>query len=315
MRRSLLLLCLCLTFPVTVLAVAPSAPTEAAEETSLIDTFDLKTGTVELSNGMVKMEVPDGFRYIGPEDSKRFLEEGWGNPDGSGTLGMLLPVETDLFGDEGWGVVITYQDDGHVADEDAADIDYKELLGSMQEETTDSNEERKKLGFEPVTLVGWATPPRYDAQTKKLYWAKELQFGDNKQNTLNYNVRILGRSGVLVMNAVSGMSQLAAVEKGMVQVLGFTEFKEGQRYSDFDSSSDKLAGYGIAALVGGGIAAKAGLFAKLGAVLLAFKKLIFVGLAAVGAFVIKLFSNRKKSSGPVAPDGATPPDEPSNDPL
>lgn len=315
MRPSLLLLFLCLTFPVTALAVAPAAPTEAAEETSLIDTFDLKTGAVELPNGMVKMEVPDGFRYIGPEDSKRFLEEGWGNPDGSGTLGMLLPVETDLFGDEGWGVVITYQDDGHVADEDAADIDYKELLGSMQEETNDSNEERKKQGFEPVTLVGWAAPPRYDTEAKKLYWAKELQFGDNKQNTLNYNVRILGRSGVLVMNAVSGISQLPAVEKAMVQVLGFTEFKEGQRYSDYDSSSDKLAGYGIAALVGGGVAAKAGLFAKLGALLLAFKKLIFIGLAAVGAFVVKLFSNHKKSNAPAAPDGATPPDAPGNDPL
>ena len=304
---------LALLLPAAVLAVQPTPPA-ATEEKGLIESFVLQQGSIDLPGGMAKLEVPDGFRYIGPEDAKRFLEEGWGNPDGSGTLGMLLPVETDLFGDEGWGVVISYQDDGHVGDDDAADIDYQELLASMQEETRDSNAEREKSGFESVTLIGWAAPPRYDAGAKKLYWAKELQFGDNQLHTLNYNVRILGRSGVLVMNAVADMSQLARVEKGMVEVLGFTEFKEGQRYSDYDASSDKLAAYGIAALVGGGIAAKAGLFAKLGAVLLAFKKFIFIGLVALGGLLVKLFRGRK-SSGPSAPELPSPPDSGGNPSL
>jgi hypothetical protein len=78
---------------------------------------------------------------------------------------------------------------------------------------------------------------------------------------------------------------LRYLRERMQQVLAFTEFKPGHRYRDFDSSVDKVAGYGIATLIGGSIAAKAGLFAKLGALLLAFKKVILVGLVAVGGLL------------------------------
>ena len=98
------------------------------------------------------------------------------------------------------------------------------------------------------------------------------------------------------MNAVSEMPQLSTVEEHMQQVLAFTEFKQGHRYSDFDSGVDKVAGYGIATLIGGTIAAKVGLFAKLGALLLAFKKVLLVGLVAVGAFIAKLFRRRKETA-------------------
>jgi uncharacterized membrane-anchored protein len=271
-------------------------PALAVADTDLLESLQLQTGSIDLAGGIATLDVPDTFRYIGPEDAKRFLEDGWGNPDGAGTLGMLLPTEADLFGDEGWGVVITYQEDGYVSDEDANEIDYKEMLQSMQQATRESNAEREKAGYQPVQLVGWAATPRYDSQAKKLYWAKELKFGDNGQTTLNYNVRILGRKGVLVMNAVSEMPQLATVQERMQQVLAFAEFKQGHRYSDFDSGVDKVAGYGIATLIGGSIAAKAGLFAKLGALLLAFKKVIIVGLVAVGAFITKLFRRRKETA-------------------
>jgi uncharacterized membrane-anchored protein len=277
-------------------ALAAANPAEPAPASDLLESLKLQTGSIDLAGGIAALDVPDTFRYIGPEDTRRFLEEGWGNPDGSGTLGMLLPTETDLFGGEGWGVVITYQEDGHVSDEDANEIDYKEMLQSMQEESREGNAEREKAGYQPVQLIGWAAPPRYDNQAKKLYWAKELKFGDDAENTLNYNVRILGRKGVLVMNAVSEMPQLSTVEERMQQVLAFTEFKQGHRYSDFDSGVDKVAGYGIATLIGGSIAAKAGLFAKLGALLLAFKKVILVGLVAVGAFIAKLFRRRKEAA-------------------
>lgn len=277
--------------PMPLLADGPAA--EPVSEGDLLGNFNFQKGDIDLPNGVARLEVPEEFRYIGPDDAQRFLEVGWGNPDGSGTLGMLLPVDTDLFGPEGWGVVITYQEDGYVSDEDAADIDYDELLDSMKNASEESNRERKKLGYEPVTLVGWARPPHYDAKAKKLYWAKELKFGSEESGTLNYNVRVLGRKGVLVMNAVSGMEQITQIEQRMDQVLAFAEFKEGYRYSDFDSGVDKVAAYGIAALIGGKVAAKVGLLAKLGAFLLAFKKVILVAVVAVGGFITKLFKRPK----------------------
>jgi len=106
---------------------------------------------------------------------------------------------------------------------------------------------------------------------------------------------VLGRHGYLSLNAVAPIDQLAKVRADMPQVLAMTEFDPGERYADYDSKTDKLAAYGIAALVAGGIAAKAGLFAKLGLMLLALKKFIIIGIAAVVAAVRKLF-NRNKSS-------------------
>lgn len=282
--------------PLQLFAEVPAAePTSGGD---LLDSFDFQQGLIELPGDVAQLNVPESFRYINPGDTKRFLEDGWGNPDGSGTLGMLLPVDTDLFGSEGWGVVITYQEDGYVSDEDADEIDYDDLLASMKEGESEANKEREKRGFEALTLVGWASPPHYDSSAKKLYWAKELKFGANEENTLNYNVRILGRKGVLVMNAVSGMSQLPQVEESMKEVLAFSEFKDGFRYSDYDAGVDKVAAYGIAALIGGTVAGKIGLLAKLGALLLAFKKVIIVAVAAVGSLLAKIFRRRKTVTEP-----------------
>lgn len=264
---------------------------------AFLQSMTFHEGVVDLPGGIATLALSSAFRYLNPEDTQRLLEDGWGNPDGSNQLGMLVPVGTDLFGESGWAVVISYQEDGYVSDEDAAEIDYDELLASMKEGSEEANQEREAHGFEPVTLVGWAEPPRYDNQTKKLYWAKELKFGDNDLNTLNYNVRILGREGVLVMNAVSGVDQLAMIRKHMEEVIAFANFKEGYRYADYKPGVDKMATYGIAALIGGKVAAKAGLLAKLGGVLLAFKKLIVIGFLAVAGFFGKLFKGRKAEVG------------------
>ena len=270
---------------------APEQVYQSAEE--FLNSLKFQEGSIDLPGGIATLDVPEDFRYIGPEDAKRFLEEGWGNPNGSGQIGMLLPTETDLFGDNGWAVVISYQQDGYVSDKDAGEIDYDELLESMQASSRERNKERIAQGYPPLTLVGWAAPPYYDSEAKKLYWAKELKSGDNPSHTLNYNVRILGRKGVLVMNAVSGTDQLPLIQERMEQVIAFANFKEGSRYSDFNPGVDKVAAYGLATLIGGKMAAKAGLLTKAGALLVAFKKFIVIGFVAIAGFFSRLFKRRK----------------------
>lgn len=207
---------------------------------------------------------------------------------------MLFPAKVGPTDEDSWGVVITYQDDGHISDEDADSIDYAELLENMQAETAQASEERVQAGYQPISLVGWAEVPRYDEYTKKMYWAKELKFGEGGDNTLNYNVRVLGREGVLVLNAVAGTNQLSIVKDSMQDVIAFSNFTEGNRYADFDPDTDNVAAYGLAALVGGTLAAKTGLFAKLLALLIVGKKFIIIFLIALGVFLKKMF-NRKKS--------------------
>jgi len=255
-------------------------------------------GTIKLSGDIATLQLNDDFYYLSPGDAGRLLTEGWGNLPGIKTLGMIVPQAVNPLSRGGWGVVVNYIEDGHVSDADAAKIDYNALLQKMQKEDAAENEQRKKQGYSGLQLLGWAEPPRYDAQTHKLYWARELKADDADINTLNYSIRVLGRKGVLELNAVAAMRDLATVKAAMPEVLAFANFTDGNRYTDFDSSTDKVAAYGLAALVAGGIAAKAGLFAKLGLLLLAAKKFIVIGLVAVAGFFRKLFGGKPKNPPP-----------------
>jgi uncharacterized membrane-anchored protein len=190
---------------------------------------------------------------------------------------------------------VTYDEDGHVADDEADSIKYDELLKTIQQELVDANPERQKQGYAAMTLVNWAETPRYDKSSHKLYWAQELRTDGAPVNTLNYNIRVLGRKGVLVLNAVASMDQLAAIREEMKLVTAVSDFTSGNRYTDFNSTTDKVAEYGLAALVAGGVASKLGLFGKLLALLLAFKKLIFIGIAAAGTGIYRFFSGRSAS--------------------
>ena len=279
------------------LALVLASATIAAQDPKTAEEFesklDYKTGTVELSGGMATITLPESFRYLGEQDSRKLLVA-WGNPPeaGAGVLGMLVPSEISPLSEEGWAIVITYDDDGYVNDEDAKTLDYDKILTEMQEQTAENNEVREKEGFDPITLVGWAEPPHYDATAHKLYWAKELKFGSSPDHTLNYSIRILGRRGVLVLNAVSSVDQLAVVKERTPDVLAAVEFNEGHRYADYLPGTDKAAAYGIGGLILGGAAAKAGFFKMIWLALLASKKLVFAGLVAAGVALKKFLSGR-----------------------
>jgi uncharacterized membrane-anchored protein len=255
-----------------------------------------QTGQIVLPNKVATLKLDSYYRYLDPKETEKLLVA-WGNPPEavSGTEGAVVPAEVDPFGENGWAVVLSYVDDGHVDDADAREIDYDKLLSEMQQSTEASNEARESAGFGTVKLVGWASKPQYDSVAHKMVWAKELDFG-GKEHTLNYDVRVLGREGVLSMNAVGSMSQISGIRQDMQSLLKLAEFNEGHRYDQYNASTDKLAAYGLGALVAGGVAAKLGLFAKLFAFLLAFKKIFIVGgIAAIG-LIGKLLKGRSKDA-------------------
>ncbi|HVT34845.1 MAG TPA: DUF2167 domain-containing protein [Nevskiaceae bacterium] len=255
-----------------------------------------QTGEITLPNGIATLKLTDDFYFLDQANARKMLTEGWGNPPQAAdrVLGMVLPAHANPLSRQGWGVVITYDEDGHVSDSDADTIDYAQMLKDMKQQAEDSNSARKQAGYPEVHLSGWAENPHYDPAAHKIYWAKDLQFADGPDHTLNYFVRVLGRKGVLELNAIAGMSQLPAVREDMKQVLALTEFTPGNRYNDFNSSTDKVAAYGLAALVAGGIAAKTGLLAKLGVLLLSLKKFVILIFAAIAGFFKKIFGGKKQ---------------------
>ncbi len=277
-----------------VVCFAASAQDAAPEEQGMTaeqfeQSLQFRSGEIAIPEARAHFNLDGEFRYLDKADARRVLEDMWGNPPDDSVLGMIVPRSPGLSEPESWAVVVTWSDDGYVSDEDASKIDYDDLLKTMQAETRDSNPERVKAGYGSLDLVGWAVPPRYEAGSKKLYWARELAFNDQPDHTLNYDIRVLGRHGYLSLNAVSGMSELATVREGMDKLLPMAEFDQGARYADHNPSTDKVAAYGVATLIGGGLAAKAGLFAKLGLLLAKFWKLLLIGVLFLGGAIRKLF--------------------------
>jgi uncharacterized membrane-anchored protein len=301
------LLCLTLGAPLLAGAAPDAAPAPQMSSEQFLAGLHFQQGKISLPGGIATLDLPPNFHYLPPADAAKLLVDGWGNPPGAQTLGMILPTDVNPLSAAGWGVIVTYDKDGHVKDDDADSINYTDLLKEMKESIADNNKARKEQGYAAMALVGWAEQPSYDKAQHKLYWAKELHTEGDKENGLNYNIRVLGREGVLVLNAVAGMDQIAKVKTEMRNVTAFTDFAQGNRYADFNSGTDKVAEYGLAALVAGGIAAKLGFFGKLFALLLAFKKIILVALAAGGSWLYKLFGRKKEEKAAAAEAAAEAP--------
>lgn len=274
---------------------ADSAVLSAARDSAMARLYaeekklEYRTGEIKLHGDMAVIRLPEGYRYLDEAQTDKVLSEFWGNPKGSKTLGMILAPGLTPLMEDSWAVILEYDDDGYVKDDDAGKIDYDDLLKDMQKASRKNNEERVRQGYAPIHVIGWAEKPYYDKAAHKLHWAKEIRFGESRENTLNYNIRILGRKGVLVLNAVSAMSAFPAVKAGMKPILDAVDFQEGHRYTEFDPKFDKVATYGIGGLVAGGILAKVGFFKLLLVGLLAMKKFIILGVLAVVAFFRRFF--------------------------
>ena len=286
------LVTLLIALSVSAIAPAQEHPKSREEAQALVATMKFQQGRNVLKDGLATLSVPEGFRYLNGADANKVIVNLWGNPPGQQPLGLLMPDMSPISRDA-WAVIITYNEDGYVKDNDAAKIDYSNLLRQMQKSIHDANSERTKQGYPTMELIGWAEPPRYDSATHKLYWAKELKFGNETGNTLNYNIRMLGRRGVLVLNAVASMDQLSQIEQKTPEILSAIDFNPGNRYADFSAASgDKVATYGLAALVAGGVAAKLGLFKGLWVLILGAKKFIIIAALAVAAWFRKLFGKK-----------------------
>ena len=201
---------------------------------------------------------------------------------------MIFPVQYTPWHDEAWGAELEWEGIGYVEDKDAATIDYDDLLKDMQRDTRAESRARVDQGYESLALVGWAEAPSYDDVNKQLHWALELKFGESDENTLNYELRSLGRKGTLNTNFIGKLSHLEEIKAALPEVAGMVSFQTGQSYADFDPSLDSVAAVGIAGLIAGKVAGKAGFLA---AGLLLLKKFWFVLLLPL-AGLNRMFGRR-----------------------
>lgn len=260
-------------------AWAQSGPSSQQELQKLLEGLSPQSGKIAIPEAKASLDLGKDYLFYNASDARKILIDLWGNPPESvnGVLGMVMPAGSTPLSDT-WGAVITFEDTGYVSDDDAADTDFDELLESLQQGVQDNNEARREAGYASMDLVGWAARPAYDAATHSVVWAQNLHFSDQQVNTLNYDVRTLGRYGVLSVNLVSTMPQLASVKQAAETFATHASFDPGARYEDFNASTDKAAEYGIGGLIAAGAGAAAAKKLGIFALLAKFIKPILLGV-------------------------------------
>lgn len=272
------------------------AAVEAAQKVQTTGPADVKLrdlATLKLPAGKVYVPVPEAAR----------LMRSMGNTVDASLIGVVFP-ESDK---ENWMVVIEYVQEGHIKDDDAKDWNADDLLKSLKEGTEAGNAERTKRGFPGIEVTGWAEKPAYDAATHRLVWsAASRRIGDPDRGAgVNYNTYALGREGYISLNLITSLKELPEQKQEALTLLAALQYESGKAYTDFNASTDKVAAYGLAALVAGAAAKKLGLLAVVLAFLAKFAKVAIVAAGGLLWGVAKLFG--KKKPEPEPPPESEPP--------
>lgn len=252
--------------------------------------IDWKRGPITGQLGdIAQLKIPEGYLFTGPDGARKILELSENIPSGK-ELGAVVPQAED----KTWFMIFEFEDSGYVKDDEKDKLDADAILKSMKDGTEQANEERRSKGWSPFHVVGWEHAPYYDPMTHNLTWAIRGRGDDPKDaGSVNHSIRLLGRRGTMNVDLVVDPSDYAASTAEFNSIISGFSYNTGNRYSDF-TKGDKVAEYGLAALIAGGTGAvllKTGLLAKLGLLLAKLWKLILIGIAAVAGFIKKIFKS------------------------
>jgi uncharacterized membrane-anchored protein len=262
------------------LAQEPAKPQQSQPE-PVRPKIDWQVGpTVGHLGDKAQIDIPKGYRFTGKEGAQQVLVLTHNVPNGS-ELGALIADARDA----NWFMIFEFRDTGYVKDDEKNSLDTDALLKSIREATEEGNEERQKRGWKPLHVTGWDKPPFYDPASHNLTWATRVKGDDpSSEGSVNHSIRLLGRRGTINVDLVASPDEYAASISDFNTLISGFSYNQGNRYSDF-TPGDKVAKYGLAALIAGGagaVALKTGLLAKLW-------KLIVVAFAAIAGFIKKIF--------------------------
>jgi uncharacterized membrane-anchored protein len=241
--------------------------------------------TVVLGNDIAKIQLGAQYSFVNGDDARKILKT-WGEPPTYSEVGMVVSNDQK----QNWVIIFEYNPVGYVRDDDKDEIDADAILQSYQEGTEAANEERVKLGAPPIHITGWFEKPRYDEKTHNLLWTL-LGRSDAGGDFVNYNTRLLGRGGYMSVVLVADTTTLNQYKPEVENLIANFSYIEGERYIDF-VEGDKVADYGLVALLAGGAgaaAAKMGFFAVIGKFLAKMWKLLAIVIVAIGAGLKKMF--------------------------
>ncbi len=279
-----------------VLPSPPAANSQEAREAEL-EAAAQAAGTVKIA-GPAKviladqgvLDLPAGMNFIGKLEATRLMRA-MGNVVSDKLIGMVFGDGTPF-----WIVPVTFIKEGYVKDDEARDWKPDALLQSLREGTEQANKDRMARGFDPIEITGWIEPPAYDSSLHRLVWSaaiRNINAAPSASGSMNYNTYMLGREGYFSLNLIGAQDESDKLKPKAKVLLAGVSFNPGKKYENFNASTDTVAAYGIAALIGGLAAKKLGLFALAAAFLLKFAKLGAIAVLGLFVAIKKLFVRKK----------------------
>jgi len=284
-RTIIILMVLFMLIPGLTLSIAAAGQDESEAEKPVdiiaqIPDIDWHRGPyVAKMEDIAEVRVPMKFVFLDGNNTRKLMKL-MGNLETNQEVGLLAPDSLE------WFIVFEFENIGYVSDSEKDTLDAQKMLEAMQKGNQEGNEERRRRGLEPLYLVGWAVPPNYNQTSNNLEWATRIQDAKGVES-INHNVRLLGRSGVMSAVLVADPQQYDVVVNDLQARLTDFSFQSGQKYAEY-REGDKLAKIGLSALVVGGAAALA---AKSGLLKHLWKFLVIIG-AAILSFFKKLFGKK-----------------------
>jgi uncharacterized membrane-anchored protein len=282
------------------LALLPSAG--RAQERTIWNIIDWQSGSSTGMLGLIAEQgVPEYCKFADKKGAKKFLEATGNVPSGN-ELGVLLcdPKADSSY----WFVVFDWDESGYVKDDEKSSLDATKMLKTLQDGQDAANDYRRSRGLDELLVTGWERAPYYDTLTNNLTWSVRVRTKDDPEESINHSVRLLGRKGVMSVDLVADPEDMPTAIASFDSALTQFGFFSGQSYAEW-KPGDKVAEYGLAALVTGGAglaAVKLGLFGKawkfIVAMFLALKKAFIALIIGIGALFKKLFKRKPKAVVP-----------------
>lgn len=232
-----------------------------------------------------EVSIPAGYQFTSGAGARTLLKLS-GNIPSSRELGLLCTTELD-----NW-IIFEFDNSGYVKDDDKDDLDADKMIESLREGQEQANEERKRQGLDELEVTGWAMPPKYNPTTNNLEWAPNIRNKADGHISVNYNTRLLGREGVMEVTLLCSPDELQGILPTYQGILAGHQYLPGKTYAEY-RQGDRLAEYGLAALVVGGAAmgaAKMGWLGKLGVLFAKLGKAAFLIVAGIAISIKKFFA-------------------------
>jgi uncharacterized membrane-anchored protein len=254
---------------------------KAASDVATAGPADIKL----LDEGVLKIKEGESFVPTPQADQ---VMRALGNTADNELTGLVVSTRKG----DSWLVVIDHTKDGYVRDGEAKEWEPDVMLDGLKEGTEEANKDRVERGYAELEILGWVQPPTYDATTHRLIWSLKMRDkgGDPSQpNDINYNTYALGRDGYFSLNLLTNSADIEHDRPAVQDLLSNLTYAPGKRYEDFNDSTDKVAEYGIAALIGAVAIKKLGLLAVIGVFLLKAWKLAAIAVIGIGAAIRRFF--------------------------